>query len=111
MTVNDETIDERADRLSYRAYQMFSGSSKEVEVENSFPMYSYNTPAYTFWGEFVAELMRKGATDQECEWILRHKHMRWMFDNPPEAFYQVARDMAAQTYIDDARINLQEEDL
>lgn len=97
---------EKADQIVYRAYQMGSGDDFE---ENAFPMYSYDRAAYEFWGYFVESLLDKGATVEECEAILTSKITRWMFDNPGDEYVQAVKNMAQQSFIEQAKTWIQEE--
>lgn len=92
----------RAERMVNRAYDMFP-CGKPEHVEKPFPMYSYERAANQFWYAFTAELFKQGLNEDEVEWLLRSKHMRWMFDGEPD-FAPLVKELITPNMIKTARI-------
>lgn len=92
------------ENLLSRAYQMYFGKPFDG-VENPFPMYSFDTPARSFWRGFIDKLVELGATEEEAEKILRSKHTRWLFDQMEEQLEEFAKGFATEDLINWARDN------
>lgn len=92
-------FEEKAAYIAVSAYQMYTGTPSKY-VENPFPMYSYDTPAYKFWKGFIVGLLEKGATEEEVGMILRSKHMRWMFDAHEDCIVEFGKGFAEMSYIE-----------
>lgn len=83
----------KAQSFVMNAYQMYTGNPSKY-AENPFPMYSYEKPAYYFWTGFVEKLLDEGASPKQIEALLRHKHMRWMFDQKSEEVEDMGKAFA-----------------
>lgn len=60
------------------------------------PMYSYDTPAYTVWNAVANELHRKGWSEEEIKEWLQSKLSRWAMDGAlGEALIEAATQYAA----------------
>ena len=83
----------QASDIVSNAYQMFTGNPNSY-ADDPFPMYSYEKPARLFWEGFVSKLIEDGATKDQIEWLLRSKHMRWMFDADEDRVVELGALMA-----------------
>jgi hypothetical protein len=98
-----ESIYNRADSIVNRAYDMFPIKHQESQyVENPFPMCSFERAATEFWFAFTVCLINKGLTDSEIEWLLRSKHMRWMFDAEVD-FHSLVEKLITDNMIEQAK--------
>lgn len=74
----------KTEQMLERAYDMFplkhEPSKYLPEGVEPFPMYSFERAGTLFWGSLIGNMYKRGMTDTEVEWLLRSKHMRWMFD-------------------------------
>lgn len=83
----------KAQSLVMNAYQMYTGTP-DTSAESPFPMYSYEKPGRCFWNGFVERLLDDGATIEQVQALLRHKHMRWMFDAEAGTLEGLGKQMA-----------------
>lgn len=101
-------INDKADLMVNRAYDMYPQKSKPSdylpEGSEPFPMYSFERAACIFWSSFCGVLFEKGLTEEQVEWLLRSKHMRWMFDSmDDQAMNDLCKTLITENMIDTAK--------
>lgn len=84
-----------------RAYDMFPMKHKAGEYyRNPFPMYSFERASTIFWQGFIQELFDRGLNEEQVEWLLRSKNMRWMFDSNESHLEKFAASMVSDSLIE-----------
>lgn len=86
--LKEDQIYDKTETMLERAYDMFPLKHKPSEYLpediKPFPMYSFERAGTMFWKSLIKNMYKRGMTDQEVEWLLRSKEMRWMFDQLDE---------------------------
>ncbi len=100
----------KADRMVGRAYDMFPFKHEPSKhIEKPFPMYSFERAASQFWYAFTAELFQQGLGEDEVEWLLKSKQMRWMFDGEPD-FGSLVKTLITPEMLRSAKVNTNKEE-
>jgi hypothetical protein len=100
--MNDQEIQDAAEEVVENAYQMYFGKPSEY-AKVPFPMYSYDNAGRCFWRGFCEGLLKKGASPEQVEMILRSKNMRWMFDAESDKIMSFGETFADTSYIEWAK--------
>jgi len=85
-----------ATRLESRDITVDIGPLFSPREEPRVTMYSYSTPAYTFWQGAYDALIEAGSTDAQALAWLQSKNPRWMLDSSSSDVQELGRMMTAR---------------
>lgn len=92
------------EQMVERIYTMFPTKHKPSEYcNNPLPIYSFERAATMFWGSMIEEMVKRGMNEEEIEYTLQSKQMRWMFDNNGNMFDELAKILVTPNMVETAR--------
>ena len=91
-----------AGEILTNAYDMFPNKHQlSAYATKPFPMYSFERVSNMFWQSVIEVMLSRGLNEEQVEWLLRHKCMRYGLDNLD--FEDIANKFVSDAMIEEAK--------
>lgn len=92
--IEQERVGDSMNEATERADKDFTGLFGQLGCDREWPMYSYERAADSFWNGFSNELLDKGYSESQIQYVLQSKQVRWMLDQKSKEIEDLGRNMA-----------------